>query len=59
MPIPVVEPMPLPGAACRRGAPLLAHEASYFAASAKTANFLSISIPVIIYSSHRPCRKPT
>src|SRR5687767_12177125 len=50
MPMPVVEPIPLTGEAPRPGAPLLAQDASYFAASARMANFCSISMTVNIYS---------
>src|SRR5689334_7200910 len=53
MPMPVVEPMPLPGAAERFGAPLLAQDASYFAASARMANFRSISTGLALYTASR------
>ncbi len=43
----MVEPIPFPRDELRFGAPLLAHEASYFAASAKTASFRAISILVL------------
>jgi putative mRNA 3-end processing factor len=50
----LVDPIPRPGVERRFGAPLLAHEASYFAASAKIASFLWISILVLYTVGQMP-----
>src|SRR5690349_8534494 len=44
MPMPVVEPMPPPAVDLRAAPPLLAHDASYFAASARILSFASKSM---------------
>ena len=56
IPIPVVDPIPRPGAAWRFGAPLLAHEASYLAASASRASLRSNSILYLYTVSPRHAR---
>src|ERR1700744_4581027 len=58
MPIPVVDPMPRPGAACRLGAPLMAQEASYLAASASRASLRSKSM-LYIYTATVLRARPT
>jgi hypothetical protein len=52
MPVPSVLPMP-PGPALRPFAPLLAHEASYLAASARMASFCAISTCAILLLGFR------
>ena len=44
MPVPVVEPIPPEVRELRLFVPLLAHEASYFAASARMESFLASSM---------------
>lgn len=44
MPMPPVDPIPLPDSEFFAGAPLDAQEASYFAASARISSFLKSSI---------------
>jgi hypothetical protein len=44
MPMRVVDPMPASPVDPRFGAPLLAHDASYFAASARMDSFFAISM---------------
>ncbi len=48
MPMPVVEPMPLPPVEVRLSVPLEAHEASYLAASASISSFCLSSIWVFM-----------
>src|SRR5688572_21663702 len=55
MPMPVVDPSPASPVDVRRGAPLLAHDASYFAASARIESFLRTSIVPHVYTVD-PCR---
>ena len=51
MPMPPVDPIPLPDSEFFAGAPLDAQEASYFAASARISSFLKSSIDTeYIYS---------
>src|SRR5689334_4566469 len=61
MPMPVVEPSPLPPADERPAAPLDAHEASYFAASASRASLRGRSIgsgTVYVYGMGPAAVKP-